>query len=200
MVEKARCEICDRNFKDADGLAMHNKAKHSELIPKEKKPFPTKKIRNWTIFVILLGLIVWGIYGLIGNVKGGTVVNESQLTFDAPKSPIHWHPHLTIKINGENYLIPANIGLSGVHMPMHTHDASGIIHMENNRPTKKNVVLGYFFEVWGKKFSKDCIFEFCTDKGELKIYVNRQENLEFQNYFMQDKDEILIEYTLGVKE
>ncbi len=36
MAEKARCEICDRTFKDAEGLAMHNKAKHPEKVLMKK--------------------------------------------------------------------------------------------------------------------------------------------------------------------
>lgn len=68
MAEKTICEICDRTFKDLDGLIAHNRAKHPEKIPKEKKPLPIKKIRNWGIFIVILGLIiisvVWGISGI----------------------------------------------------------------------------------------------------------------------------------------
>lgn len=193
---KYKCEVCNRTFANADGLASHNSAKHSELIKEPKKPFPFKKIKNWVIFILILGLIVWGIYSLITtNANNKTIINESELNFEVPEGPIHWHPHLTIKINGENYLIPANIGLSGTEMPVHTHDASGIIHLEISNPTKKTLVLGYFFQVWGKRLSKDCIFDYCTDKGTLKMYINGKENFEFQNYFMQEGDEILIEYT-----
>ncbi len=65
MAEKTRCEICDRTFKDANGLVAHNKAKHSESINNERKALPVKKIKNWSIFIIIVGLIiaviVWGI-------------------------------------------------------------------------------------------------------------------------------------------
>lgn len=194
--EKNECKICDRTFKDKDGLAMHNKSKHPELVPKEKKPLPIKKIRNWGIFLVIAGLLIWGLYSLISTDTGGrTVVDESKLSFDAPTGAIHWHPGLTINIDGKKEIIPANIGISSsAHFPIHTHDTRGTLHMENNRPTKKTVVLGYFFEVWGKKFSKDCIFDYCTDKGTLRMYVNGKENFEFENYFMQDKDNIIIEY------
>lgn len=64
-----KCEPCDREFKDADGLASHNKAKHSELAPKEKKPFPIKKIINWGIFIVILGLIIMGIIWGISSIK-----------------------------------------------------------------------------------------------------------------------------------
>ena len=153
---------------------------------------------NWAIFLIAIGLLAWGIYSLIAGISGGTSVDESELTFDAPKRAIHWHPTLTITIDEQKTIIPPDIGItSTVHFPIHTHDEDvniGVIHMENDRPTKKTVTLGYLFEVWRKKLSKDCIFEYCIDKGTLKMYVNGEENFEFENYFMQDKDEIRIVY------
>src|SRR3989338_10842065 len=67
MEEEARCEICSRTFNDVDGVAAHNKAKHPEKIPKENKPLPIKKIRNWGIFVLIAGLIVWGVFVLFNQ-------------------------------------------------------------------------------------------------------------------------------------
>jgi len=67
--EKIRCETCDKTFKDVDGLTAHNKAKHSESAPKERKPLPVKKIRNWSIFFIILGLIVFGIIWMSSSTK-----------------------------------------------------------------------------------------------------------------------------------
>ncbi len=69
MAEKVRCEICDRTFKNSESLAMHNKAKHPEKILKEKKQLPVKKIRNWGIFIVVLGAIIGLIIFGISNVK-----------------------------------------------------------------------------------------------------------------------------------
>lgn len=68
MAEKSRCEICERNFKDAEGLAMHNTAKHPQNSKPEKKKIPVKKIRNWGIFIIIFGLIIWGGSSLFSGV------------------------------------------------------------------------------------------------------------------------------------
>ncbi len=122
--------------------------------------------------------------------KGSLTSNSIKVS----DTPIHWHPHLRIIINGEEQIIPANIGLGAVESPIHTHETDGILHMENEHPSADTVVLGYFFKVWGKAFNKECIFEYCTDKGSLKMTVNGKENNEFEKYFMQDKDEIVIEY------
>ncbi len=65
MAERTRCEICDREFKDSEGLAAHNSAKHLDLAVKPKKILPIRKIRNWSLFivafVVIIVLIVWSI-------------------------------------------------------------------------------------------------------------------------------------------
>ena len=129
-------------------------------------------------------------------------------TTRVPQQPIHWHPKLKIIIKGEEQFIPQGIGInignnmdneiSGMRMaPTHTHESDGTIHLENNRPWQKpeTLTLGYFFKVWGKNFNSSCIFEYCNwENGNLKMAVNGNENFEFDNYMMHDKDEIIIEY------
>ncbi len=69
MAERTRCEICNREFKDLDGLSAHNKAKHPEKISKEKKPILSKKTKNWGIFFIVVILAIAGIVWLISGIK-----------------------------------------------------------------------------------------------------------------------------------
>lgn len=109
---------------------------------------------------------------------------------------IHWHPRLSIVIQGEEQVIPANIGIGAAHSPMHTHDTSGTIHSEySGVVTGDDVRLGRFFEIWGKEFSPECIFEFCNGQGgTVRMFVNGEENTEFGNYEMQDSDRIEIQY------
>ena len=126
------------------------------------------------------------------------------------KGAVHLHPKLTILINGEQVMIPDDIGsrtgkiidtdISGMKMsPTHTHESDGTIHVENNNPSSKpeTLTLGYFFSVWDKPFSSTCIFDYCTDKGTLEMFVNGDANTEFGDYIMQDGDDILIEYNLN---
>lgn len=64
----------------------------------------------------------------------------------------HIHAILRIYINGLLRPLPANIGLDparGVESSLHTHDSTGIIHMEAPHPF--NYTLGDFFAVWGVK-------------------------------------------------
>jgi len=195
MAKKARCEVCNRNFKNEEGLADHNLAKHPKFEKKHSKR-NYKRIINWAIFIIILGLVGFWIFTSINK----SIEANAKLDFKAPQGPIHWHPHLTIIINGITQIIPGGIGLgSGEHSPIHTHESGGMLHMEENNPTKRSVTLGYFFNIWNKKFNEECIFNYCTNKGQLKMYVNGKENFKFQNYFMHDGDNITIDYVSNSK-
>ncbi len=109
---------------------------------------------------------------------------------------IHWHPELAILIKNQKQEIPANIGLGITESPIHTHDATGIIHLEfSGAVTKENIKLGSFFKVWGKTFNHECIFNYCNGiAGSVKMLVNGKMNNEFENYEMHDGDKIEIRY------
>lgn len=65
-----RCEGCKKEFKSEEALMQHNNAKHRKEI---KEPLFTykrkRKIRNWSIFIIIVVLIFWGVYSLVSNAK-----------------------------------------------------------------------------------------------------------------------------------
>jgi hypothetical protein len=68
------------------------------------------------------------------------------------KETFHIHAVLRIYVNGLLSPLPANIGIDsahGVESSMHTHDGTGVIHMEAPHPYK--YTLGDFFSVWGVK-------------------------------------------------
>lgn len=113
------------------------------------------------------------------------------------RNGLHWHSNLSIKILGETQDIPAGIGLEKLpHQPLHTHDRDNIIHMEYAGLVKNtDLRIGNFFNIWGKTFNQNCIFEKCSGpEGQLRMLVNGKENLEFENYMMRDKDVIEIIY------
>jgi len=112
------------------------------------------------------------------------------------RNGLHWHPELTITIKGEKHEIPANIGIGVVHQPIHTHDATGVIHLEiEGLVRKEDIKLGRFFKIWGKEFSSNCIFDKCNGpEGRVRMLVNGSENHDFENYVMKDRDKIEIQY------
>jgi hypothetical protein len=87
----------------------------------------------------------------------------------------HIHSHLQVSDNGKNVTVPAFIGIQqGVGLsPLHTHDNSGIIHVES--ATKGDYTLGQFFKEWNVPLSQNCIGTKCADAThDLKVYVDGQ--------------------------
>jgi len=66
-----KCDTCDdRIFKSEEALNMHNSAKHSQSMSKEKIGKTNyKKIRNWGISLIVLGLVIYGIFFIFSGAK-----------------------------------------------------------------------------------------------------------------------------------
>jgi hypothetical protein len=88
----------------------------------------------------------------------------------------HTHQHLEVFIDGQPVPVPADIGINaaaGFLSPIHTHDATGIIHVES--PVVRDFTLGEFFDVWGVRFDGHCIGGECDGGGRtLSVYVNGQ--------------------------
>jgi len=103
----------------------------------------------------------------------------------------HVHAHLDVFIDGKAIVVPAGIGINiedpevvyfedvgsygGIEMcdqpcisPLHTHDASGIIHTESADP--KPHTLGQFFVEWGVELSATCVGEHCAPTP-IAVYI-----------------------------
>ena len=151
------------------------------------------------IGVIILVLFGAGIFAIFNFNKQSS---PNQVGFDITKECVthttlgmHIHPNLSIFINGEEQEIPANVGMySSVCMrPVHTHDATGKIHVEWG--TVKDFTLGEFFKVWNKSFTKDQIFNYhSNDINIVTMTVNGKYNEENENLVLKDNNKILIEY------
>lgn len=121
----------------------------------------------------ILGGIVW-------------VAKPSRADQIVSRGGLHWHAQLAIYIKGEKQEIPAGIGIGAVEQPIHTHDTSGVIHMEfGGLVYKDDLKLGQFFKIWGKQFNS---------MGKVEMFINGEPNQEFENYQMKDGDKIEIRY------
>ncbi len=194
-----KCEICGKNFGSTESLSQHSAAKHSQGIQnKNQTKINNKKIKNLVIFVVisvgLVALIVWGISAAMSNSRECKTASAETINIGGHKNlALHIHSNLRITINNGAQLIPANIGiLPNIMRPIHTHDASGELHIEGL--CRRDFTLGEFFKIWGREFNSQCIFDNCIDNGELKMLVNGQENQEFENLILRDGQNILIEY------
>jgi hypothetical protein len=108
----------------------------------------------------------------------------------------HHHALLHIYVNGLLAPLAPNIGLEPkkhLESSLHTHDGTGIIHMEAPHPFK--YTLGDFFMVWGVKLGPDEVGALKGLGGDhLHFYVNGRPLNNPAAYVMQDKDSIVIGY------
>ena len=103
----------------------------------------------------------------------------------------HVHAHLDVFVDGQAILVPAGIGINiqdpevtyfedvgsyaGIELcnqpcisPLHTHDASGILHTESSEATTHT--LGQFFIEWGVELSETCVGEHCAPTP-IAVYI-----------------------------
>lgn len=169
---------------------VQKRTKREDEREKMKRKKKIKKLFSIGLMVLFIG---GGISGLFWYLAAKPPVPESDVI---ARNGLHWHPEIKISILGKIQEIPANIGLGAVEKPIHTHDNMGVIHLEFQGLVKKdNARLGRFFEIWGKRFNRDCIFDKCNGpEGQVKMFVNNKENNEFENYIMRDGDKIEINF------
>lgn len=92
---------------------------------------------------------------------------------------LHVHSHLTLYVKGVLAQIPQFIGMApngygGCLYWMHTHDSSGVIHVEAGdvaAPQGGPYTLGMFFDIWGMPLGTGQIGPF---KGNVSAFVNGQ--------------------------
>ncbi len=85
----------------------------------------------------------------------------------------HIHSHLDIYIHGKHTAVPADIGIISTGIsPVHTHDTSGIIHIESD-DANATYTLGQVFTLWGVKFTNNSIGSYKNDPdNKLTVYDN----------------------------
>lgn len=100
----------------------------------------------------------------------------------------HVHAHLAIIKNGQALAIPPNIGLTGCAYELHTHDRSGILHVET--AAYHRLTLGQFFSVWGQPFTSSNvagivglpISVYINDDGKLSLYKGDPADIELSKH------------------
>lgn len=139
---------------------------------------------------------------------GDTTIGGNGQTIDGITPSIHKpliyhiHAHLSLIYNGLQIAIPKGIGIipprssrnnfittGRAFYPLHTHDATGIIHIES--PVSKQYNLGEFFDIWGEQLSKNDIAGF---HGTTHIFINgKQYYGDAKNIRLTYHEEITLE-------
>lgn len=93
------------------------------------------------------------------SASGGQGAPVAGLACGLVSENYHVHAHLSIFLDGTMLQIPQNVGIvpataarDGCTYPLHTHDATGKIHVESAVPMR--FTLGQFFAIWGQPLSR----------------------------------------------
>jgi hypothetical protein len=91
---------------------------------------------------------------------------------------LHIHSHLAIFFHGKQLQVPEYVGAAAIAPRqgclywIHTHDASGVIHIESPQiqsPGGGPFTLGEFFDIWGQPLTSDDV---AGKRGPVTAYVN----------------------------
>lgn len=111
-------------------------------------------------------------------------------------SRIHYHPLLSVLVNGRRVAVPANIGIDPTKDPMdmaglHTHDTGGTIHVEG----ADHATLGKFFRIWGVPFSAKQLGPYnSSGRRAVRMWVNGRPSHAFDRLKLADRQRIVITY------
>jgi hypothetical protein len=79
-------------------------------------------------------------------------------------------------------------------LPLHTHDSSGIIHVES--PLSRTFLLGDFFAVWGRIISPQQVLRYHADATHrITMTVDGRPSTAFGSLVLQDGQQIVIRFT-----
>jgi hypothetical protein len=85
----------------------------------------------------------------------------------------HIHAHVDVFLDGAAQAVPANLGIDrdeAVLSPLHTHDQTGIIHVENDKP--RTFFLGQLMIEWDIRLDSTCAGSYCRPDATWAIYVD----------------------------
>ena len=143
---------------------MSGKKKSRDISARRRQQQEKSRIPwSYASLVIVLVIVVAALIYVNFRTPVSTTTSIDTTRFPFPclsneQLAIHIHPWLTIDVDGKNVTIPAAIGIANPVIqngvagsgscfePMHTHDSSGIIHIES--ATDINYTLADFFQIW----------------------------------------------------
>lgn len=153
--------------------------------PEQKK----KKLTKWQLIIpVILGGAGVGIALVVNLAVAGPPPLEQCIPSE--NMAFHHHSKINATLNGEPYIVPANIGLTpSCVKPLHTHDTDGVIHIEFVKPAR--FTLGNFIKLW----------DIDLNQYDFKIFAKGADDPAFREVtdynllVLEDNTEIKIELT-----
>jgi hypothetical protein len=191
----------------------------------ERRMARSRRTRTIAIAAVLIaGVAIVGLAALTSSSDGGSATNSPQpqltglmtgpepwpanletlpsrvgeITLPPFGNPLamHEHAHLDLYVNGSPVLVPADIGFgSQAQTALHTHDTSGVVHMESSQ-ADATFTLGEFFDVWGLRLTPTCIGGYCDGgASSVRVFVNgKPYEGDPRAVRLQDGQEIVVAY------
>src|SRR5437588_920598 len=106
----------------------------------------------------------------------------------------HIHANMEVYTDGKRQTVPSQVGIDQTHQllaSLHTHDTSGVIHMEAVQPYPFK--LGQFFNVWGVKLTQTQLGDYQVGKRTVpQVWGDGKQVKSFVNYVMKPHDRIVV--------
>ncbi|NUP52129.1 MAG: hypothetical protein HOW97_33125 [Catenulispora sp.] len=108
---------------------------------------------------------------------------------------VHYHAHLDVIVDGQKIPVPQYIGIdenAQTITALHTHDASGILHIESDKDTP--FTLGQAFTEWGQPLSTTQVGPVAIGADKtVKLIVNGKEvSGDPAQYVLKAHDEVVV--------
>jgi hypothetical protein len=184
---RQQCPKCGKGFDSGRGLRMHLREKHYGY-------YFTRFTAPW---LVVAALIAVGVAASIPYLATPMSVNtpsdrEGLLSIyltGHENVAMHIHQRLKILVDGVEVKVPANIGITpdGRMRVIHTHDETGVIHVES--PRYAEFTFGDFLKIWGKSLNSTCFDRYC---GKIRFTANGVEVIDPLNYVLRDRDELVL--------
>jgi len=125
--------------------------------------------------VVLLLVVIAVVYAIVTNQGNGARKVANVSCESGEQLSTHYHAHLSILYEGNELNLPANIGIqSNCFYWLHTHDTTGVIHIEAPKAEANHTfTLGDFFNVMNKPLSKTQVADITlTGDQKLLVYID----------------------------
>lgn len=167
------------------------KIKQDENPKSRVRPKKPKLIAIGVVLVIAVGIAVLMTQQQPKTLTGNAYANPPMDSMGM----MHFHPSLTLVVDGKQETVPAQIGIDPTlwhehsldsygmtgMAPLHTHDTSGTIHVESY--VNRYYTFGEFLDIWGLDTS---------GYKQVNMTVNGQPVSDYKNYILKDGDKIIL--------
>ncbi len=188
-----KCDICGKAFENSSKLNQHKSESHKNISKVKKTASQSSRNKATAIAAMIAVIIVAGVYFSENQQPPATVIQGVQCD-PTEATDFHIHAHLDVIVDGKSSTVPAGIGIKPNECLywLHTHNTSGVIHIEAPQETK--FTLGQFIQVWDDTPGISPKFdEMINGDKNFKVFVNGFEYKDgYDKIPLNAHDEIVI--------